>query len=81
MNDFVFHPDALKDLDEIWEYIATESIDAADRVRDEIYDAIKSVIPFPYIGHQRPDLTTRPLRFQIVREYVIGYAPTRSRWP
>jgi plasmid stabilization system protein ParE len=57
MNDFVFHPDALKDLDEIWEYIATESIDAADRVSDEIYDAIKSVIPFPYIGHQRPDLT------------------------
>ena len=75
MNDFVFHPDALKDLDEIWEYIASESIDAADRVRDEIYDAIKSVVPFPYIGHQRPDLTTRPLRFQTVREYVIAYAP------
>jgi plasmid stabilization system protein ParE len=75
MKAFVFHPDALKDLDEIWEYIATESIDAADRVIDEIYDAIKSVVPFPYIGHQRPDLTTRPLRFQTVREYVIGYAP------
>ena len=53
MNDFVFHPDALKDLDEIWEYIASESIDAADRMRDEIYDAIRSVVPFSYIGHQR----------------------------
>jgi plasmid stabilization system protein ParE len=34
MSEFVFHPDALKDLDEIWEYIAGDSIDAADRVRD-----------------------------------------------
>jgi plasmid stabilization system protein ParE len=51
-------PGALKDLDEIWEYIAGHSIDAADRVRDEIYDAIKSLVPFPYVGHQRPDLRT-----------------------
>ena len=55
MNDFVFHPDALKDLDEIWEYIASESIDAADRVRDEIYDAIKSVVPFPILVINRPE--------------------------
>jgi plasmid stabilization system protein ParE len=31
MSEFVFHPGALKDLDEIWEYIAGDSIDAADR--------------------------------------------------
>jgi antitoxin ParD1/3/4/toxin ParE1/3/4 len=82
MNDFVFQPDALKDLDEIWEYIASESIDAADRVRDEIYDAIKSLVPFPYVGHQRPDLTTRPLRF--AKQYASmwsGMRRTRSRWP
>jgi antitoxin ParD1/3/4 len=74
MSEFVFHPGALKDLDEIWEYIAGDSIDAADRVRDEIYDAIKSLVPFPYVGHQRPDLTSQPLRFQTVRDYVIAYA-------
>ena len=31
-------------------------------------------MPFPYVGHERPDLTSRPLRFQTVRDYVIAYA-------
>ena len=75
MSEFVLHPDALKDLEEIWEYIAADSPDAADRVREEIYDGIKSLVPFPYVGHSRLDLATRPLRFQTVREYVIAYAP------
>jgi plasmid stabilization system protein ParE len=44
-------------------------------VREEIYEAIQSLVPFPYIGHSRPDLTSKPLRFQSVREYVIVYAP------
>ena len=74
MSDFVFHPDASKDLEEIWEYIAADNLDAADSVREEIYDAIKSLVPFPHIGHSRPDLTTRPLRFHTVRDYVIAYA-------
>jgi plasmid stabilization system protein ParE len=25
-------------------------------------------------GHARPDLTSRPLRFQAIRDYVIAYA-------
>ena len=75
MSEFVLHPDALKDLEEIWEYIAADNLDVADGVREEIYEAIKSLVPFPYIGHIRPDLTSRPLRFQTVREYAIAYAP------
>jgi len=75
MSEFVLHPQAYADLDEIWEYIAADSLDAADRVREEIYEAIQSLVPFPYIGHSRPDLTSKPLRFQSVREYVIVYAP------
>jgi plasmid stabilization system protein ParE len=27
------------------------------------------------VGHKRPDLTSRPLRFTVVREYLIAYAP------
>jgi plasmid stabilization system protein ParE len=75
MSGFVLHPEAFADVEEIWEYIAADSLDAADRVREEIYDAIQSLVPFPYIGHSRPDLTARPLRFQNVRDYVIAYAP------
>jgi toxin ParE1/3/4 len=75
MSGFVLHPKAHTDLEEIWEYIAADSLDAADGVREEIYEAIQSLVPFPYVGHNRPDLTARPLRFQSVRDYVIAYAP------
>jgi plasmid stabilization system protein ParE len=81
MSEFVLHPQAYADLDEIWEYIAADSVDAADRILEEIYEAIQSLVPFPYIAHSRPDLTSKPLRFQSVREYVIVYALTRSRLP
>jgi len=33
MNRFVLHPEAYTDLSEIWEYIAGDNLDAADRVR------------------------------------------------
>ena len=44
-------------------------------VREEILSRIRAVVPFPNQGHQRPDLTGRPLRFIVVREYLIAYAP------
>ena len=75
MSGFVLHPQAYADLDEIWEYIAADSLDAADRTREEIYEAIQSLLPFPFIGHSRPELTSKPLRFLALREYVIAYAP------
>lgn len=75
MSNFVLHPEAYSDLSEIWEYIAADNLDAADRVLDEIYQAITSLVRFPHTGYSRPDLTSQPLRFQIVRDYVIAYAP------
>jgi plasmid stabilization system protein ParE len=75
MSGFVLHPQAYADLDEIWDYIASDNLDAADRIREEIYEAIQSLVPFPYVGHSRPDLTARPLRFQSARDHVIAYAP------
>jgi plasmid stabilization system protein ParE len=41
----------------------------------EIFEAIRGLVPFPNQGHQRPDLTSRPLRFTLVRDYLIAYAP------
>ena len=63
MSGFVFHPGALTDLTEIWEYIAADNPDAADRVLEEIREAIRALLPFPQSGHRRPDLTSRPIRF------------------
>jgi plasmid stabilization system protein ParE len=61
MSGFVLHPKAYTDLDEIWEYIAADNLDAADRVLEEIYEAILSLVRFPSQGHSRPDFTSRPV--------------------
>ncbi len=75
MSGFTFHPDAVSDLDDIWEFISADNLDAADRVVAEILSTIGNLVRFPGLGHKRPDLTSRPLRFALVREYLIAYAP------
>ncbi len=75
MIRYDFHPEARFDLDEIWEFIGADNLDAADRVIAEILSAIRALVPFPNRGHKRPDLTSRPLRFILVHEYLIAYAP------
>jgi plasmid stabilization system protein ParE len=74
-HGFELHPEAARDITEIWEFIAEGSPSAAGRVRAEILDAIRKLAPFPGQGHKRPDLTSKPLRFQTVRDYLIVYAP------
>ena len=72
---FEIHPGAAQDITEIWEFIAEDSPLSAKRVRQEILDAIRNLMSFPRQGRIRPDLTTRPLRFHAVREFLIAYAP------
>ena len=84
MTGYDFHPQASIDLDEIWEFIAADNLDAADRVIEDILGAIDVVVPFPHQGYRRRDLTSRPLRFKLVRKYAIAYAPEKNRcglWP
>ena len=75
MSGYDFHPRAVNDLDEIWGFIAADNLDAADTIIAEILAAIDALVAFPDRGHKRPDLTSRPLRFSLVREYLIAYAP------
>jgi plasmid stabilization system protein ParE len=57
------------------EYIGQDNPLAARRVREELLTITRALVPFPNQGHKRPDLTTWPLRFTLVREYLIAYAP------
>jgi plasmid stabilization system protein ParE len=70
-----FHPEAALDLDEIWEYIAADNLNAADEAIAAVLAALDKLPPFPNQGHKRPDLTSRPLRFISVRDYLVAYAP------
>jgi plasmid stabilization system protein ParE len=72
---FDLHPGAAQDITDIWEFIAEDSPLAARRVREDVLDAVRKLLAFPHQGHKRPDLTSRPLRFQTVRDYLIAYAP------
>jgi plasmid stabilization system protein ParE len=75
MRGYDLHPEAEADLDAIWEFIAEDSLDAADRLIDAIEATIEALVPFPHQGHRRPDLTARPLRFTNAGNYLIAYAP------
>ena len=72
---FALHPLAAQDITEIWEYIAADNPIAARRVREQIHSSIRALVAFPYQGHRRPDLTSRPLRFISVENYLVAYAP------
>jgi plasmid stabilization system protein ParE len=72
---FDLHPLAAQDITEIWTFIAKNSPQGAHRLREEILEALRGLVAFPHQGHKRPDLTSRPLRFIVVHEYLIAYAP------
>ncbi len=81
MTGYDFHPEASFDLDEIWEFIAEDSLDAADKVISDILAALDALVQFPHQGHRRFDLTSRPLRFKRVYDFLIAYAPDeRPLW-
>jgi plasmid stabilization system protein ParE len=78
VNGFILHAEAFDDIDEIRAYIAEDDPDAADRVVTAIFDRIRALVQLPHQGYRRPNLTSRPLRFALVFEYVIAYAPDKS---
>jgi plasmid stabilization system protein ParE len=78
MKAYDFHPEAESDINAIWDYIAEDSPDAADRTIDKIVAAIEALVPLLHLGHRRPDLTSRPLRFITVQNYLIAYAPDKK---
>jgi plasmid stabilization system protein ParE len=64
---------AIADLDEIWDYIAADNIDAADNMRDNIRIAVGLLAEFPNLGRQRRDVANPKYLFWNVPPYVIGY--------
>jgi plasmid stabilization system protein ParE len=74
VSDYVLSVDAEFDLDDIWEYIAAESIDAADRWIGKLFDAFEALAQTPGMGHRREYLTSYPVLFWPVGAYVASIA-------
>jgi plasmid stabilization system protein ParE len=70
---FVLTPRAEQDIGDIWDYIAADSMDAADRVLTALEKAILRLAKTPGVGHLREDLADRRHRFLLVYSYLIVY--------
>ncbi len=53
MKSYVLAPAAELDLDAIWEYIAADNLDAADRWTAKLFDAFDALARTPGMGHAR----------------------------
>ncbi len=73
MFPYVLSPDALQDLQDIWDFIAADNVTAADKLEDEFFEAFDLLAVRPRMGHTRSDLTERDVRFWPVGQYLIVY--------
>lgn len=71
MKECVLSTGAELDLDEIWEYIAQDNIEAADRWVGKLFDAFDALAANPGIGHKREDLSALPVLFWPVGAYLF----------
>jgi plasmid stabilization system protein ParE len=73
MTSYVLSSEAALDLEAIWEYIAADSINAADHWIERIFDAFEALGRTPGMGHKREDLTSHSVLFWPVGSYMIIY--------
>lgn len=75
---FQLTPRALNDLDDIWNYIAEDNVNAADRVESTILSACNSLARYPMLGSKRAEITPLQVRFWTVTRFpnfVVVYRP------
>jgi toxin ParE1/3/4 len=66
VSEVVLSELAEADLTDIWEFIAQDNSEAADRLIDEIHEKCQSLAARPRAGRQRPDLDPS------IRSFAIG---------
>jgi len=75
MIRIVIAPVARDDLKHIWHYLANEvSLSLADRIREKLLATFDTLGRHPGIGHKREDLTSLPVRFYSVYQYLVIYS-------
>ena len=62
----------VSDLDEIWTYVARDSLRAADQLADQLDEAIQRLLGFPQMGVAREDLAPN-LRALRVDNLIVFY--------
>ena len=78
MNRFRLSKESIADLSEIWDYIAEDNLDSADRLLDKFYETFADIAERPTIGHKREDLTSQNVLFWPIDSYLVIYKPDSS---
>ena len=78
MPGYFLAPQARADLREILNYIADDSIDAADKALNRLLEVFELLGENPDMGHFREDLTLAPVRFFPVYSYLVVYMANTS---
>jgi len=63
---------ARQDLEDIWDYIALDDIDAANQTLDTIYETCETIAEVPHIGRSRDELLPGVRSFPI-KKHTIFY--------
>lgn len=76
-NKVVYSPEAMNDLDEIWEYIYSETLDKqiSNRMINKILDAVDTLKDFSDVGAKLSGITDIKCdyRFLVVEKYLVFY--------
>src|SRR3954470_18967966 len=73
MSSYVLTEQAEKDLNEIWDYVAAESLDSAEIVARDIREGLELVGGLPGAGHRRKDVRDKRYRFWRANRFIIAY--------
>jgi plasmid stabilization system protein ParE len=73
MKRYILTPRAKRDVSDIWDSIADDNIEAADRVLDALESAMVNLTKNPGMGHWREELADKSHRFWLVYSYLIVY--------
>ncbi len=78
MRTYFLGIEASQDVLDIWDYIANDDINAADRLVKALFEAFEKLGRMPRMGHRREDLVEdRPLLFWPVGDYLVIYRADR----
>ena len=72
MADIIWTEEALRWLEDIFEYIAADNPSAAGRTVQGIYERAQDLASFPEIGHRYP-ASSRHVRILLYGHYRIAY--------
>jgi plasmid stabilization system protein ParE len=78
MESYIFAPEAVEDLQNIWDFLSLDSVPAADRQIEGLLEAFEQLGRWPGKGHRRADMGDRPVRFWPEGSYLIVYREESS---